>query len=264
MDSLSFDGLVELYDKTRTFDKGCFDSALDYIAQYYPPKFFGHVLEPGVGTGRIAIPLARRGYKVTGIDISEKMLNVFAQRLDESGLRAQVTFRKADVLELPYTDGAFDMAVVVHLFYFIRDWHRAADEILRVVKADGPIILMHTGTGMEIPSLNDRYKQLCEERGAKIETIGVKSTREVINYYVNIGCDLEWVKDMWSWTYSIKIADALKYIESRAYVFTMTPPDEVHKEVVEQMRKELIEQHGSLDKEIEVSCRIYIAALSRR
>ena len=84
MDSLSFDGLVDLYDRTRTFDQACFDAALDYVADHYPPHSFASVFEPGIGTGRIAVPLGMRGYAVTGVDVSEEMLGVLARRLREN------------------------------------------------------------------------------------------------------------------------------------------------------------------------------------
>jgi predicted TPR repeat methyltransferase len=74
MKSLSFDNMVRLYDETRIFDEECFESALDYMVERFPPRAFPNVLEPGIGTGRIAIPLAERGYRVTGVDISEEML----------------------------------------------------------------------------------------------------------------------------------------------------------------------------------------------
>ena len=78
MNSLSFNGLTSLYDQTRTVDPTCFAAALDWIAARFPPTQFGRLLEPGIGTGRVALPLAARGYHVIGADISEEMLGVCA------------------------------------------------------------------------------------------------------------------------------------------------------------------------------------------
>ena len=52
MQSLTFDGLTELYDQTRTYDPACFAAALDWLETRFPPTEFRSVLEPGVGTGR--------------------------------------------------------------------------------------------------------------------------------------------------------------------------------------------------------------------
>ena len=46
-----------------------------------------------------------------------------------------------DTKRLPFADDQFDIAVVVHLFYFIAGWRKAVDELLRVIKPDGPVVL---------------------------------------------------------------------------------------------------------------------------
>ena len=76
MTSLSFDGLTAYYDRTRTFDAVCFGQAMNWLAERFPPLQFPAILEPGVGTGRIALPLVEHGYQVTGLDISEEMLGL--------------------------------------------------------------------------------------------------------------------------------------------------------------------------------------------
>jgi predicted TPR repeat methyltransferase len=74
--------MAELYDGTRVFDKGCFDSALDFLAERFPADKFGNVFYPRIGTGRIAIPPAERGYRITGIDISTEMLGSICTKVD--------------------------------------------------------------------------------------------------------------------------------------------------------------------------------------
>lgn len=263
MKSLSFDSMVELYDETRVFDEGCFHSALDYLVGRFPPRFFGQVFEPGIGTGRIAIPLAERGYSVTGMDISEEMLTLLKRRLAKSDPSLKVSFQKDDMTELPFPDGTFDMAIAVHLFWFIKEWKKAVDEIMRVVKSDGPMILMHTGMGAEIPFLNNRYKELCAEYGCIIESIGVKSTSEVIDYLMSRGYCVEQIRHRWKWTSRIRLDKALSYISSRAYSFTTVAPDSVHSAVVQKLQSESRDQFGSLDTIIEVPNQIYLVVVLR-
>ena len=71
-ESLSFDGLDALYDQTCTFDLTCSESVLDWLSARFPLRLFGSVLEPDIGTGRVALPLAGRVYQVMGLDISEE------------------------------------------------------------------------------------------------------------------------------------------------------------------------------------------------
>ncbi len=156
---LSFDKMSVQYDETRNYDEGCFTSALDYLVNRFPPDIFPHVFEPGIGTGRIAIPIAERGYKVTGVDVSEKMISVMDRQIRNMGLPRPISFYQADVQNLPFPDESFDMAIICHLLYFIRDWQKAVREIVRVTGGGKPLVIMHTGTSMEIPALNERYKQ---------------------------------------------------------------------------------------------------------
>ncbi|MBN1812864.1 MAG: class I SAM-dependent methyltransferase [Anaerolineae bacterium] len=255
MKSLSFDSMVALYDETRTFDQGCFDAALDFLVERLPPRHFHSVFEPGIGTGRIAIPLAERGYRVTGVDISREMLALLR------GQPARMAAQQADTTRLPFVDAAFDAAIVVHLFYFIRGWKQAVGEILRVIRSDGAVVLMHTGTGAEVPFLNERYKALCADRGCPIEPMGVRSTREVIGYLASLGYQAEEIRDRWRWTACIRLDAALCYLQARAYSFTTVAPDDVHTNAVERLEAELRDRFGSLDVEVEIPNQVYLVIL---
>jgi len=257
-ESLSFDGMGGLYDETRTCDPKCLAAALDFLAARFPPDAFRKVVEPGIGTGRIAIPLAERGYEVTGVDISDEMMAVLGKRLAHRTPPLRVRFQKADATNLPFPDATFDMAIAVHLFYFIRDWREAAGEMLRVVRRDGPVILMHTGTGAEVPLLNQRYKELCAELGCPINEIGVKSTREVVDYLESLGCRTEWIRDRWKWTASLRLGKALGYMKARAYSFTALASDDVHRTVMAKLESEIAQRFGALAAQVEVPNEVYL------
>jgi SAM-dependent methyltransferase len=263
MDSLSFDSMAELYGETRVFDDRCFDSALNFLANRFPPDEVGNMFYPGIGTGRIAIPLAEKGYKITGIDISEKMLLLLKERLEQAGRPLPVSFQKADALGLPFSDSAFDIAIAVHLFYFIPQWEKAVDEILRVVKDDGALILMHTGAGTEVPFINERYKAICAAQGCLIPSIGVESNREVVDYCESLGYHTDWIRDRWQWTYNIQLDKALNYLKSRAYSFTAFAPDKIHTRAIQSLAFELQRRFGSLAAEVQVPNQIYFAIISR-
>lgn len=263
IESLNFDTMTKLYDRTRTFDRKCFESAVDYIVNRFPPHIYNRLFEPGIGTGRIAIPFAERGYRVWGVDIAGDMLAVLRQKLLQYPLKLHVVAENASVLELPFKDGEFDIAVVSHLFYFIRQWQKAVEEILRVLKHDGPLIFMHTGGGTEVPSLNNRYKELCAGQGYVIPDIGVKSTAEVTGYLSGLGCKVEPVQDQWTWTTHIRLDEALGYLASCAYSFTSFVPDDIHYEAIESLKKETLSKSGRLDEEIEIPNRIYFIIITR-
>jgi len=263
MKSLPFDGMVELYDETRIFDRNCFNAVLDFLVEKFPPQIFSQVFEPGIGTGRIAIPLADRGYWITGVDISEEILAFLKNRLAQSKEPLRISYQKADVTELPFPDAAFDMAIAVHLFYFVQEWKKAADEVLRVVRPGGPIVLMHTGTGTEIPLLNERYKEFSAEQGFSIKELGVKSTTEVVDYFRSLGCHIETVRDRWQWTSRIRLDKAIDYMKYRAYSFTTTAPDDTHSMIMGRLESEMRHQFGSLTTTVEVPNQIYLVLILR-
>ncbi|MFX0138617.1 MAG: class I SAM-dependent methyltransferase, partial [Candidatus Hodarchaeota archaeon] len=245
MESLNFDIMIKYYDETRIFNQKCFDKAINYIVERFPPNLYKKVFEPGIGTGRIAIPLAQRGYNIFGIDISTEMLNILKKRIDRIK-NLNISYKKADATKIPYDNNEFNLAIIVYLFYFIKEWKKAVNEILRVV--NGPIILMHTGYGLEIPILNERYKQLSEEIGFSIKNIGVKSTKEVVTYLENLGYQTEWVRDKWQWESCIQLNIAINYLEKRAYSFSTFPPDDIHNKVIKNLKNELKEKYGKLNE----------------
>jgi SAM-dependent methyltransferase len=65
--------VAERYDESspEMFDAAVVDPAVDFLADLAGD---GAALELGIGTGRIAVPLARRGVPVHGIDLSEAMV----------------------------------------------------------------------------------------------------------------------------------------------------------------------------------------------
>ena len=263
MESLDFNAMTELYDETRIFDRRCFDSAVDYMVNRYPPRLYPRLLEPGIGTGRIAIPLAERGYQVWGVDIAGEMLIVLQKNMAHSGKPLPIYAIQADVLELPFRNGEFDIIIVAHLFYFIQQWQKAVNEILRIIKPGNPLILMHTGSGTEVPFLNTRYKELCAGQGYVVPDIGVKSTKEVAEYAAGLGCKVESIRDRWQWTSRLRLDQAFYYLKARAYSFTTFAPDDVHTIAMDNLENQLKSQFSSLETEIEVPNRIYIIVITR-
>lgn len=261
--SLSFDPMAQHYDETRVVDAASLAAALEYLVERFPPGEFQRVLEPGVGTGRIAIPLARLGYQVEGVDISDRMLAILRSRLKQAEPPLRVSFRRADVLHLPFPSNHFDMVIVVHLFYFTQQWQKAADELWRVLREDGPMILMHTGMGKEIPFLNERYKVYCRKHGFPIETLGVSTTQEVADYFAQLGCSVESVRDRWQWTSRVRLDEAISYVDSRAYSFTTMVPHTSHSEAVRAVESEARKRFGGLTTEVAVHNQVYFVIARR-
>ncbi len=67
------------------------------------------VLDAGCGYGRVALPLARAGYDVEGLDHSEALLAAARHAADAAHLRAR--FALGSLTRLPYASGSFDVAI---------------------------------------------------------------------------------------------------------------------------------------------------------
>ena len=255
--------MVQYYDATRTYDEASFSAALTYFIERFPPAAFPRLLEPGIGTGRIALPLAERGYTIWGVDISAQMLTRLQQRASQATRCVNLAVYRGDVCHLPYHSGVFDLAVAVHLFYFIPDWQQAVRELLRVIRVDGQLVLMHTGMGQEIPFVNERYKALCADLGAPVEAMGVQSTSEVVSYCRRLGCIVETIRDRWQWSNHLRLDKALSDIRARAYSFTTKVPPPIHTEVVRRLEMAMLEQYGRLTHTVEVPNQIALVFVGK-
>lgn len=252
MESLSFDSFTKLYDATRTFNEEALNKCFSFLVTQFPPERYQKVFEPGIGNGRIASRLETLRYEVVGIDISIVML------LDQSKRHFGINAAQADSVCLPFPNDCFELCIAVHLFYFIHDWRTAINELLRVVKSCGAIVLMHTGTGQEIPHLNQRYKELCDQEGFSIKSVGVSSTGEVLDYFNSLGYTNETIKDVWQWDEKIVLRKAVEYMQERAYSFTGQVPEKVHSKVIARLKAEILEEFGSLDYAVSIPNQIYL------
>lgn len=98
------------------------------------------VLELGVGTGRIALPLASAGCEVYGVDLSSHMLATLARRLQADGLTG-VHLAQCDITALPFREHVFDGAMAVHVLHLVADWSGVLTRITRLVRPGGTLIL---------------------------------------------------------------------------------------------------------------------------
>ncbi|WP_410667210.1 class I SAM-dependent methyltransferase [Amycolatopsis sp. cmx-4-68] len=107
------------------------------------------ILEVAPGPGFFAVELAKRGYRVTGLDISHTMVEI--ARENRAGL--DIDFRQGDVTQAPFADESFDFVVCQAAFKNFRKPVTALNEMHRVLRPGGCAVihdLNHEATAADI------------------------------------------------------------------------------------------------------------------
>jgi SAM-dependent methyltransferase len=97
------------------------------------------VLDVGCGDGMYSVVAARGGARVTGVDLSARMLSAASAR----GAAEHVTadWIRADALKLPFADGTFDRVFAITLLCLVPEPVRAVREMTRVLAPGGVIVI---------------------------------------------------------------------------------------------------------------------------
>jgi SAM-dependent methyltransferase len=120
----AFDEISAVYDETREPLEA---STLDRVTQELRARGIGSLVEVGVGTGRVALPLIQRGLEVTGLDASAGMLAwARGKRIDR--------LVRGSAYALPFAERAFDAALFVHVLHLLEDPAAALREACRVTR----------------------------------------------------------------------------------------------------------------------------------
>jgi ubiquinone/menaquinone biosynthesis C-methylase UbiE len=97
-----------------------------------------HVLDLACGTGTTSFFLSRKyKCKITGIDISNSLIDVAIKNLKKFKKNAKITFEVADAFKIPYPDNTFDFVIAQAFFILIDEKEKALNEIYRVLKSGG-------------------------------------------------------------------------------------------------------------------------------
>jgi demethylmenaquinone methyltransferase/2-methoxy-6-polyprenyl-1,4-benzoquinol methylase len=107
----------------------------------------GRALDLCCGTGDIAFALARRGAEVTGLDFSQKMLEVAeSRRLKNPELKTQkLIFIQGDAQQIPFSDAMFDIVTVGYGLRNLMNWETGLAEMQRVARPGARLVVLDFG-----------------------------------------------------------------------------------------------------------------------
>ncbi len=182
---MSFDQAAGYYDATREMSP----EAMAQVVEVLVEALADHqpVLEIGVGTGRVAVPLAAAGIEVVGIDLSEAML----RKLQEK--RPVVAVAQADCTRLPFEDTRFGAVVASHVFHLVAEWRAAVQEVLRVLRPDGTLLYARGGLG---PATEELAVAFARGAGLERAPVGLNEVEGLDAYVRSRGWVADWLPEV--------------------------------------------------------------------
>lgn len=239
MPGVSFDQAAPYYDATRGYSSGVAEQIRDAIVAYTGATHAHRFLEPGIGTGRVALPFLQGGYRYTGIDLSASMMALLPQKLAPAE-RRRCQLVQGDIMQMPFADGAFDIGIVVHVLHLVADWRATLDEIVRVLRRPGARLLLcyDRYSPTDTREVTDRWQAILRELG--VETSDRNPTRGTLDplfaaHLEPTGATCELVELAPFTRPAASLREQARYHRDRLYSSEWRLPDAVHAEAVRRM-----------------------------
>lgn len=242
----SFDRVADIYDQTRGLPPDAEVAMAERLARLLQAG--AHVLEVGIGSGRIAVPLAAQGVPVTGVDISPRMLERLRRR--NPGVGAVL----AEAAALPFRSNAFDAALFVHILHLVPDLSRTLAETVRCVRPGGMFIACHTR-----PERNAIQEAEVEVHELIVKLLGRAPRRrsnvnaeQALREALGPGAKVEQMT-LATWTETQTGRHEVDELANRVHSATWEIPDDVLAVAVPRATEIYERRCGSLDREFETA-----------
>ena len=116
------------------------------------------ILDIATGTGDFAVSAAKyTDAKITGIDISQGMLNVGIEKVRKKNLNNRISLQLADSESLPFNDNTFDAITAGFGVRNFENLNKGLSEMKRVLNKDGIVVILEPSTPKYFP-LKQLYK----------------------------------------------------------------------------------------------------------
>lgn len=142
----SLENKAKKYDKgIKTLTLGRYPKIKQFIVKNYLTEGES-LLDLGMGTGTFAILATKKGVTVTGIDYSEKMLNIAKKNIEKEKLSDLINIRMMPITNLDqvFSDNSFDKITAMLFFseLYQKEQDYSLDQIHRILKEGGQFILV--------------------------------------------------------------------------------------------------------------------------
>ena len=111
------------------------------VEELLEPYAVGKALDIGCGSGDLAVFYTGKGMGYTGVDLSSSMIERANSKYAGLVREGRADFKVADCENLPFNDGEFDVLSAVALIEYLPDPSKTLDEICRVIKTGGHVLI---------------------------------------------------------------------------------------------------------------------------
>lgn len=123
--------------------------AIKQLVPYKPDN----ILDVATGTGDFAILAAEKlkPAKITGVDISEGMMDIGKKKVEKAGLEEIICFKKENCEHLSFNDNTFDAITVAFGIRNFQNLDKGLNEMCRVLKKGGHISILELSCPIKFP-----------------------------------------------------------------------------------------------------------------
>jgi demethylmenaquinone methyltransferase/2-methoxy-6-polyprenyl-1,4-benzoquinol methylase len=149
-----FDNIAPTYDTLNhrlswNIDKGWRRKAIAQLKPFAPKQ----LLDVATGTGDFAIQACQMldDVQITGIDISEGMMEVGRRKVSQMGLSERIRFEREDCTRLSYPDGTFDAVTAAFGIRNFDNLDQGLAEMCRVLRKGGVLSIVELTSPVSFP-----------------------------------------------------------------------------------------------------------------
>lgn len=126
----------------RTSENDAFyNLAFDHIAKLFGPPGDERVVDAGCGSAIKSLHLARRGYRVLGLDFSAVILDEARRAAESAGLSERIEFAQGDLTALTMPSGSVKRAVCWGVLMHVPNVEKAVSELARIMAPGGRLVI---------------------------------------------------------------------------------------------------------------------------